>query len=79
MKDRIIEAIQNTIPCQHLVVELQGNHCSLEVVSEAFTGLNPVKRQQKVYACIGDLIASGELHAVNIKAYTPDTWAGRES
>jgi len=30
-----------------------------------------VKRQQLVYASLGDLISSGAIHAVNIRTMTP--------
>ena len=41
------------------------------VVSEAFDGLNTLKRHRLVYACVNDEIASGELHALTIIASTP--------
>ena len=55
-----------------IAVEGEGNRCEVRVVSGAFAGLNRVKRQQAVYAVIGDLIASGALHAVTIRALTPE-------
>lgn len=30
-----------------------------------------VRREQRVYGCLKDLLASGELHAVTIQAKTP--------
>ena len=50
----------------------EGNRFEVHVVSAAFEGLSRVKRQQAVYAAIGDLIASGAVHAVTIRAATPD-------
>ena len=75
MRETIIQRLNEKIDSIHLDVELQGNHCTLVIVSEAFTGLTPVKRQQAVYACLQELIASGELHAVNISALTPAQWS----
>lgn len=74
MKEEIVAAINNNLDTEVLEVELSGNHCSVLVVSESFDGLNQVKRQQAVYACLNNKIASGEIHAVNIKALTPDQW-----
>ena len=54
-----------------VVVAGEGNRFELHVVSDAFAGLSRVKRQQAVYATIQDLIASGAIHAVSIKAATP--------
>ena len=53
---------------------MSGNHCTVVVVSDDFEGLNQVKRQQKVYQCLNEKIASGEIHAVNIRALTPEQW-----
>ncbi len=53
-------------------VEMAGNHCHLVVVSPAFAGLNPVKKQQLVYGLLSDYIASGTVHAVHMQTLTPD-------
>lgn len=45
------------------------------VVSEKFTGLTPVKKQQMVYAAVNPQITSGEIHALTIKTYTPEEWS----
>ena len=54
-----------------------GQNCDFQVivVGECFAGLTPVKKQQLVYACLHDLIASQAIHAVSIKTYTPEQWA----
>jgi acid stress-induced BolA-like protein IbaG/YrbA len=53
------------------VVEIEGNRATIAVVSGHFAGMSRVKKQQEVYACIADLISSGALHAVTIKAAIP--------
>lgn len=56
-------------------VEVQGDHIGLVVVSEAFAGLMPVKKQQLVLATLSDLFADRSIHAVDyIKAFTPEQW-----
>lgn len=52
-------------------VVVEASHVSLKIVSHAFEGLNTLKRQQKVYAALNEHIASGEIHAVNMKTLTP--------
>jgi len=42
------------------------------VVAESFTGLSTVKRHQLVYAALQEHIQSGAIHALTIKALTPD-------
>ncbi|MBS9402068.1 BolA family transcriptional regulator [Halomonas sp. TRM85114] len=55
---------------------IQGEGCNFQVVaiSELFEGLSAVKRQQLIYGALTDEIASGALHAISIKAYTPAQW-----
>lgn len=48
-----------------------GHSLDIRVVGAVFEGLNKVKRQQKVYSILRELIASGELHAVTMQTYTP--------
>ena len=48
-----------------------GNHFDINVVGEVFEGLRAVRRQQLVYAVLTEHIASGAIHAVNIRTSTP--------
>lgn len=52
-------------------VVVEGSHVSLTIVSDVFEGLNTLKRQQKVYGVLSEHIASGAIHAVNMKTLTP--------
>ncbi|MCK0745629.1 BolA family protein [Chromohalobacter nigrandesensis] len=55
---------------------IQGEGCNFQVVAvgNVFEGLSPVKRQQLIYSALSDEIASGALHAISIKTYTPSQW-----
>ena len=53
-------------------LEIDGNKAGLMVTASAFEGLSRVKRQQRVYGALSDLISSGELHAVTMRCQTPD-------
>jgi BolA protein len=48
-------------------------HYKAVLVSEQFAGLNSVKRHQRVYATMADLM--GQIHALAIHTYTPEEWA----
>ncbi|RCV91113.1 BolA family protein [Billgrantia montanilacus] len=56
---------------------IQGEGCNFQVIAvgEMFDGLSPVKRQQLIYGALSEEIASGAVHAVSIKTYTPAQWA----
>ncbi|MEQ1558796.1 MAG: Grx4 family monothiol glutaredoxin [Methyloglobulus sp.] len=57
-------------------VLIDGEGCDLliTVVSTQFSDLTLIKKQQLVMATLKDPLASGKLHAVSVKAYTPDEW-----
>lgn len=66
--------VRQDIPDAQVFVEGAGCDLSLMVVSEQFADLAPVKEQQLVLAALKEPLASGKLHAVSVKAYTPDEW-----
>jgi acid stress-induced BolA-like protein IbaG/YrbA len=69
--------IAQNMNCQHLMVEGDGRHWSAEMVSTEFIGLSRVRRHQRVYAALGQRIHTDEVHALSIKAYSPDEWAAK--
>lgn len=62
-------------------VDVEGADCnfSLTVISAGFEGLVPVKRQQKVLDAFADVLASGALHALTLKVFTPREWDAKNS
>ena len=75
------EQIQNrlaeTFPgAQIVLADLTGtrDHWSCRIVSDAFSGLNPVQRHQRVYAALGDWILgdSAPIHALQLATLTPE-------
>lgn len=80
MRDKLLQALADLQP-QHLDVldeshmhsRGQETHYKAVIVSPAFVGLNSVKRHQKVYATLGELM--GQFHALALHTYTPEEWA----
>jgi acid stress-induced BolA-like protein IbaG/YrbA len=68
--EEIKSLLEDGIPGSQVEVEGDSHSINLKVVGEVFEGLSKVKRQQKVYAILKDLISSGELHAVNMQTMT---------
>jgi acid stress-induced BolA-like protein IbaG/YrbA len=60
-------------------VDGAGAKYDILVIGEAFEGLRELKRQQLVYAAIREPIATGSIHAVNIRTFTPGEWAAKDS
>lgn len=58
-------------------IEVSGGEGKFEalVISPIFAGMSPVKKHQTVYATVRDEIASGAVHALSIRAFTPEEFA----
>lgn len=57
-----------------VAVQGEGDRFLIRVVSDAFEGLMPVRRQQLVYACIDSHIKDNSIHAVSLKTFTRAEW-----
>ena len=75
--EQVHQWIADNLECQHLEVRGDGRHFEALVVSECFVGLNAVRRQQKVYAALGDKMKE-EIHALSMRALSPDEWHGKD-
>lgn len=69
--ESVQQLIKNALPDAQVLVNGDGYKYEVEVISNAFEDLKPVKRQQLVYASVKDAITSGQLHALTIRALTP--------
>lgn len=66
--------------CEVQSVDVQGDHIGLVLVSPAFAGLTPVKKQQLVMSPLADLFSSGKIHAIDyIRAFTPEQWQQQQA
>lgn len=75
MKPEDIKAlIENGIENTEAIVEGDdGVHFQATVISDAFEGLNPVKRHQMIYKTLGDRMQS-EIHALSLRPLTRAEW-----
>lgn len=70
----VAQLVQQGIPDAQVIVDGAGCDLLISVVSEQFGDLSIVKKQQLVLATLKEPLASGKLHAVSVKAYTPEEW-----
>lgn len=56
------------------VVDVTGADCNFEVyvISDSFNGVSTLQRQKSILALFKDEITSGKLHALSVKAKTPE-------
>lgn len=69
--EQIESYIKQGIACSHIQVEGDGQHFFATIVSPDFAGKRLVQRHQLVYAAMGDRMKV-EVHALSIKAFTPE-------
>ncbi|MFT3931164.1 MAG: BolA/IbaG family iron-sulfur metabolism protein [Spongiibacteraceae bacterium] len=79
LMEELIARIERGLP--GAAVDVEGADCNftVTVISDVFTGLMPVKRQQRVLDAFTDVLANGTLHALTIKAFTPQEWEAKQS
>ena len=75
----IKKLIEDGITNAEAIVTGDGGKYEATVISSAFEGLSMLKEHQLVYKTVNTQIASGELHALTIKAYTPEEWEQNKS
>ena len=51
-----------------------GDHYQAVVVSAQFAGKSLIQQHQLVYGTVSEAMASGAIHALALKTYTPETW-----
>ncbi len=72
--EMLASLLQAAFPVAQVAVTGASGKFDVRIVDEAFEGLRPVARQQAVYAPLNEHIASGVVHAVTIRALTPEEW-----
>ena len=76
-EDELINRIKAIYP--DAIIDIAGEDCSFElyIISQGFEGNNTLKRQQSILALFNDELTSGKLHALSIKAKTPEEQAAQ--
>ncbi len=75
--DELKQILESRLDDCEVQVTGDGNHFDLVVIGDVFEGMRAVKKQQLVYATINEEIASGSVHAVNMKIFTKVEWAAQ--
>lgn len=72
---KIKEIIEQQIPGASVTINSEDNvHFDAVVISELFNGKSKLQQQQMVNQAIQQYILSGEIHALSLKTFTPETW-----
>ena len=74
---QIQELLLEQLPDCEINVSGEGGKFQVLAIGDTFSGLNPVKRQQKVYQILNPHIASGAIHAVSMRLMTAQEQAAQ--
>lgn len=72
--EEVKHLIETGLPEAEVVVDGDGAHFNATVVSPQFMGKSRLQKQQLVYDTVKEQLLNGSLHALSIKAYTPEEW-----
>lgn len=70
----IKQKLEQALALDICIVKGENGTFQVIAVSEIFVEMSRVKKQQTIYAHLVDEIASNAIHALTIKALTPDEW-----
>ena len=77
---QIEEIILGAVPNSQVIVRdpmNDGAHLEATVISESFVGMPLVNQHRQVMQSLKDAF-SGDLHALALKTFTPEKWAGAQ-
>lgn len=72
---QVKQILDDALSLQEIHVKGEGSHYEVVAVDSVFDGMSRVKKQQLIYAPLMEYIQRNDIHAVSIKAYTPEEWA----
>ena len=66
------KVLTEALPDCQFIIENQDNKYAITAKGKVFAGLNTVERHKLIYQQINPFIEDGSVHAVSIKALTPE-------
>ncbi len=72
---KVQQLLEAELNLQEVHVKGEGSHYEVVAVDACFEGMSRVKKQQLIYAPLMEYIQRNDIHAVSIKAFTPEEWA----
>jgi acid stress-induced BolA-like protein IbaG/YrbA len=72
---QVKQILNDALSLQEIHVKGENSHYEVVAVDACFEAMSRVKKQQLVYTPLMEYIQRNDIHAVSIKAFTPDEWA----
>ena len=73
--NQVKQILDDALALQEIHVKGEGSHYEVVAVDACFDGMSRVKKQQLIYAPLMEYIQRNDIHALSIKAFTPEEWA----
>ena len=73
-QEEVIALIKVDFPDAEVLVEGEDCNFACVVISPEFEDMGLLQKQKAILATVKEQITSGELHAMSVKAYTPQQW-----
>lgn len=68
------QVLETALSLQEIHVKGDGSQFEVIAVDACFEGMSRVKKQQLIYGPLMEHIQNNDIHAVSIKAFTPEEW-----
>ena len=72
--ETIKEKLEQALVLDECIVKGENGTFQVIAVGDIFSDLSRIKKQQIIYGPLTEEIASNAIHALTIKALTPDEW-----
>jgi len=72
---KVQQILEQALNLEEIHVKGEGSRYEVVAVDASFDGMSRVKKQQLIYAPLMEYIQRNDIHAVSIKAYSPEEWA----
>jgi len=73
--DEVKNLILQDLPDAEIFVQGEDCNFSVDVISALFVSVTKLNRQKKVLGAVKEQIQNGDIHALSVKAFTPEEWA----
>ncbi|WP_261816050.1 BolA family iron metabolism protein IbaG [Vibrio gallicus] len=71
---QVKQLLDDALQLEEIHVKGEGSHYEVVAVDASFDGMSRVKKQQLIYAPLTEYIQRNDIHALSIKAFTPEEW-----
>ncbi|KEY90865.1 toluene transport system [Candidatus Photodesmus blepharus] len=73
--EKLQRILEKALGLQELYVTSMGNHYEVIAIDVCFDEMSYLEKQRLIYSPLMEYIQRNEIHALSIRAFTPNEWA----